>query len=426
MLGFIAGKLGRIFDFLPAKITGKTLGECRTSIRNALIDCDVSIEAADALLEQIPWEEGATDLRSLVRERLADFLSAPPGFLQTDKKPAAIMLIGSQGSGKTTSAAKLALHLGKQALLVSTDNLRPAGRLQLKLLAESISVDFFDSDSRLPAEVWKQALKYAKASGHEVIICDTAGCMHVNVEALAELASLRSLIDPDEVVLVADALGGQDSLKASKSFASIGVSSILLSKADGDSQGAVALSIKHATGKPIRFLGLGEKAQDIEDFDPKRFANRVLDLGDIEGLIAKVDKVVDKKGESRLLAGAFDFDDYAKHISILNKFGGLEKVIQLLPGSSKLSSDKTLSASRGLSKHFGIINSMTKKEKKRPELLSDYSRKKRIARGSGTNVRDVEALVEQFRSISSMLSAVSKSPLAAAKSLLSGISLGKE
>lgn len=419
MLGFIARKLGKVFELFPSKerLTEKKFSECKSAIRDTLIDCDVSLDAIDALLEKVStaWQAGSRslDLRDIVKEAIIDFLSVSSDFLPTSKRPAIIMLVGSKGCGKTTSAAKLALHLSKSAkvLLVSLDNLRPAGRLQLQLLAKSISVDALNTESQVPAEIWRQA--YAQSANYNIVICDTSGCIHTDNEALSELLALKNLVNPDETILVADSLGGQDSLRIARTFSSLEMSSIFLSKADGDSQGAVALSIKHATGKPIRFLGVGEKPQDLEEFDPKRFANRALDLGDIEALLDKVNKVVDEstkeKELNKLLSGSFDFDDYARHISRMNKFGGMGQLLGLLPGSSKVEPEQALLVERNLRLHLGIINSMTKKERKHFELLSSYSRKKRVARGSGTTIREVEALIEQFRKVSSMMKLVSNS-----------------
>jgi signal recognition particle subunit SRP54 len=422
MLGFIARKLGKVFELIPSKekVTEKKFNECKSGLRDALIDCDVSLDAIDVLLEKVDgaWRESSQslDLRDVVKETITEFLAISSEFLLGAKAPATIMLVGSKGCGKTTSAAKLAFHLSKKfkVLLVSLDNLRPAGRLQLKLLADSISVDILETESNVPSEIWKETL--AQSSRYDIIICDTAGCIHTDNEAFAALCELKELVHPDEVVLVADSLGGQDALRIARTFSSLEVSSIFLSKADGDSQGAVALSIKHATGKPIRFLGVGEKPQDVEEFDPKRFASRALDLGDIDGLLDKVNKAVDEGTKERelkkLLSGNFGFDDYSKHIERLNKLGGMGQLLGLLPGASKVQPEQASHIEKNLRLHLGIINSMTKKERRHAELLSSYSRKKRIAKGSGTTVREVEALIEQFRKISSMMKMAANSPMA--------------
>lgn len=425
MFSFIANKISKVFDRFSGNVTEKSFAEFKANLKEVLIDCDASLSAIEALLSQITnhWKSSqCSDLQQVVREEITTFLSGEQICIPESKT--VIMLVGAKGSGKTTSAAKLAFYFqqqqGKKVLLVSTDTLRPAGALQLKILADSAGLKVFTSQSKDPCRIWQDALEHSKAQPLDLIVCDTAGCMHS--EEIEELGRLKHFINPNQTLLVADALGGQSSIKMAKSFAQLNISSVFLSKIDGDAQGAVALSIKHELGKPITFLGTGEKLQDVERFSAEKFANRILDLGDIETLTDKVESIVSKEARQaeleKLSSGSFDFDDYARQISRVTKLGGLGQLISFLPGASKILANTKASdgsMDKLLNRQLAIINSMTKKERRTPALISNYSRKRRLAKGSGSSVRDVEGLLEQFNKLSSIMKL--SSPMEAARKL---------
>ena len=332
--------------------------------------------------------------------------------------PVNILIVGLQGSGKTTASAKLALKLKKQnknILLVSLDTYRPAAQDQLAILAKDIGVDSLEIiKEQTPLEITNRALKESKLSGYDAVIYDSAGRLHIDDTMIAEIASIKKIIEPTETLLVIDSMIGQDSITVASAFEEkLSISGVILSRIDGDSRGGAALSVRHVTGKPIKFLSTGEKPSDFEEFDAKRIASRILDMGDILSFVEKAANVIDQKeaekAAARFKKGKFDLDDYIAQIKMIKKLGGMSSMLSMLPGISKLTNkigdvsvgDKTLVSQEA------IVLSMTKKERMNPSLLN-ASRRKRIASGSGTTVPQVNVLLKQFMQISTMMKKASK------------------
>jgi len=332
--------------------------------------------------------------------------------------PVNILIVGLQGSGKTTASAKLALKLKKQnknILLVSLDTYRPAAQDQLAILAKDIGVNSLEIiKEQTPLEITNRALKESKLSGYDVVIYDSAGRLHIDNTMIAEIASIKKIIEPTETLLVIDSMIGQDSIAVASAFEEkLSISGVILSRIDGDSRGGAALSVRHVTGKPIKFLSTGEKPSDFEEFDAKRIASRILDMGDILSFVEKAANVIDQKeaekAAARFKKGKFDLDDYIAQIKMIKKLGGMSSMLSMIPGISKLTNkigdvsvgDKTLVSQEA------IVLSMTKKERMNPSLLN-ASRRKRIASGSGTTVPQVNVLLKQFMQISTMMKKASK------------------
>jgi len=317
--------------------------------------------------------------------------------------PSVILLTGLQGSGKTTTTAKLGRWLksrGRHPLLVSTDVQRPAAREQLRAIGAQAEVPVYHPELASPNELLQQALAEARAVGHDTLIVDSAGRLHVDDELMAELAEQRRLAEPAEVLYVADALTGQDAVKSAAEFhARIGITGIVLTKLDGDSRGGAALSAAAVTGQPVKFAGVGEKIDALEPFDPARMVSRLLGLGDVLGLIERAEQSVDRdQAEAfarKLRRAEFTLEDYRDQIKQLRKLGPLEQVLSMIPGAGSL---KGVDLERGedeMRRTLAIIDSMTSQERALPSVING-SRRKRIARGSGTGVEDVNRLLKQF------------------------------
>jgi signal recognition particle subunit SRP54 len=332
--------------------------------------------------------------------------------------PVNLLIVGLQGSGKTTASAKLALKLkstGKKVLLVSLDTYRPAAQDQLEILAKSIEVDSLPIiKEQLPIAITERAITAAKLSGYDVVIYDTAGRLHIDDDMINEAIKVKSLVKPTETFLVMDAMIGQDAVNVASNFNhKLDITGVILSRIDGDSKGGAALSVRYITGKPIKFLSTGEKPDEFEEFDAKRIASRILDMGDVVSFVERAASVIDRseaeKTAAKLKKGQFDLDDYISQIKMIKKMGGLGSMMNFLPGISKLS-DKIGDLSSGekaLVSQMAIVNSMTKKERKNPDILN-ASRKKRVATGSGTTVQQVNILLKQFKQISTTMKKVSR------------------
>jgi signal recognition particle subunit SRP54 len=326
------------------------------------------------------------------------------------------MMVGLQGSGKTTFSAKIANLLkknGKKILLVSLDIYRPAAQEQLKILADSINVDSLEIvANQKPYEIVKRAIK--ESHNYDVVIYDTAGRLHINEELIEELNIVKDLLTPSEILLTVDALIGQDASNIAFEFnRKVGVTGNLLSKVDGDAKGGAALSIRYITQKPIKFLGVGEKVEDIEEFDPEKMVGRILDKGDIVSLVKKAQEVMSdqeaEKASKRMMSGKFNLNDYLTQIQGLKKMGGLSKILKLIPGASQLENRLQNSHFNDSStlKQEAIILSMTKKERIMPEIIN-MSRKQRIIKGSGVTMSEMNKLIKQYEKISSMMKKMGK------------------
>ena len=401
-----------------AIISEKDLDSTMREIRIVLLEADVALPVVKDFIENVKKNIiGQEVLKSikpdqmiikLVHDELISILGSNNEPLKIEKAGITkILFCGLQGSGKTTSVAKIAKHLQKESkkkiLLVSADIYRPAAQKQLKILSQQLNLEFFDHQNLDSVEtITKDTLSYASKNLIDIILFDTAGRQIVDQDMMIELKKIHSLLNPHETLLVADSLTGQDAVNVAKSFAeTVAITGSVLTRIDGDGRGGAALSIKSITGAPIKFIGTGEKINDLEAFYPERIANRILGRGDIISLVEKASENIDQK-EMEVLAkkmskGKFDLEDFANQLKQMNKMGGVSGIMSLLPGVSKA---QKLMAENNISDDFinhqvAIINSMTKKEKSYPDIIK-ASRKIRIANGSGTRVQDVNKLLKQF------------------------------
>tara|TARA_A100001011_G_scaffold374901_1_gene435857 strand:- start:400 stop:1752 length:1353 start_codon:yes stop_codon:yes gene_type:complete len=399
-------------------------------IRQALLEADVALPVAKKFLENIkPKAIGQEIIRStspgqmlvkIVNDELTNILGEKNQELDFNTiPPASFLLVGLQGSGKTTTAAKLAKLLmekyKKKIMLVSLDVYRPAAQEQLKILAEKNNIEILPVvEKQLPIDITKRALSAGSLNGSDVIIFDTAGRTQIDLNMMAEIKQIKELTKPTETILVADSLTGQIAVNVAKEFdSSINLSSIILTRVDGDGRGGAALSMKHVTGKPIKYIGVGEKIEDIEMFYPERIANRILGMGDIVSLVEKASQDLDedkiKKTEQELKEGLFTMESYLNQLRQMKKMGGMEGVMSMLPGVNKIKEKMKNSDldEEMLDSNEAIILSMTKKEKENPKIISG-SRRKRIAQGSGVDVSKINKLLKQFRMMSDMMKKMSK------------------
>ncbi|WP_457754963.1 signal recognition particle protein [Thermovibrio ammonificans] len=405
-------KIGR-----KGRIDQETLNKGLREIKLALLEADVNYKVVSKFINDIKEKalgaevvkgvNPAQQLVKIVYDELVEALGGEGAKLELKSKPAVILLIGLQGSGKTTTAAKLANYLkkqGKKVLLTSADVYRPAAMLQLKKLGDKIGVPvFLEEDEKDAVKIAKDALKKAKEENYDVLIIDTAGRLHIDEELLEEAKRIKEETNPDEVLFVIDAMTGQESVNIAKAFnEAVGMTGIVLTKMDSDARGGVALSVKGVTGKPIKFAGVGEKIEDFQPFYPDRVASRILGMGDIVSLVEKAQEVIDEKEalsmQEKLLSGEFTLEDFRKQLQMIQRLGPLQQVIRMIPG---LGSQKILKQleevidDKKLKRIEAIINSMTPEERRNHAIIN-ASRKRRIARGSGTSVKEVDALLKQF------------------------------
>ena len=399
-------------------------------IRQALLSADVALPVVKEFIENIkPKAIGQEIIRStspgqmlvkIVYDELVKILGEKSEDLNLKAvPPASILLLGLQGSGKTTTAAKLAKNIEKnfrkKILLVSLDIYRPAAQEQLKVLAENNNLNVLPIvENQLPIDIAKRAINAASLSGSDIIIFDTAGRTQMDLNMMTEIKTLKDTLNPVETILVADSLTGQIAVNLASEFdKAVRLTSIILTRVDSDGRGGAALSMKQTTGKPIKFIGVGEKIDDLESFHPDRLANRILGMGDIVSLVEKASQDLDeekiKSTEEKIKKGTFTFEDYLLQLRQMKKMGGMEGVLSLLPGVSK-AKEQMQNANvdeKLLSANEAIILSMTKKERENPDIISG-SRRKRISSGSGTDVQTINRLLKQFKMMSKMMKKMSK------------------
>ena len=399
-------------------------------IRLALLEADVALSVTKDFIERIrPKALGQEILRSIspgqmivkiVYDELVNFLGEKNQELNFNSTPpACILLVGLQGSGKTTSAVKLAKLIekkhNKKVMLVSLDIYRPAAQEQLKILAEANEINHLPViNGQQPLDITKRALNAATLNSSDVIIFDTAGRTQVDLVMMNEIKQIKELVKPTETILVADSLTGQIAANVAKEFDNtINVSSIILTRIDGDGRGGSALSMKHITNKPIKYIGVGEKIDDIELFHPERIANRILGMGDVVTLVEKASQGLDeeklKKAEEQFKKGLFTLDDYLSQLRQMKKMGGMEGVLSLLPGVNKIKEqmDNASIDEKIITTNEAIILSMTKKEREDPKVING-SRKKRIAAGAGADISTINKLLKQFKMMTEMMRKMSK------------------
>ena len=428
----LTNKLESIFSKLKKapSLSEEQVDSGLKEIRQALLEADVALSVAKDFIQNIkPKAIGQEIIRStspgqmlvkIVNDELIKILGEKNQELNFKAvPPASILLVGLQGSGKTTSAAKLAKliekNFKKKVMLVSLDVYRPAAQEQLRMLAETNNISNLPIvDKQQPIDITKRALNAANLNGSDIIIFDTAGRTQIDLPMMSEIKQVKELTQPSETILVADSLTGQVAVNVAKEFDSaVDISSIILTRVDGDGRGGAALSMKQITGKPIKYIGVGEKIDDFELFHPDRIANRILGMGDVVSLVEKASQNIDeekiKKTEEELKKGLFTMDTYLSQLRQMKKMGGMDGVMSMLPGANKIKAQMENSSVNEsmITENEAIILSMTKQEKENPKIISG-SRRKRISIGSGVDVAKINKLLKQFRMMSDMMKKMSE------------------
>jgi len=404
-----------------AKLTEQNMEEMIKEIRVSLLEADVNYKVVKEFTNNVKEKAIGQNVLStlspgqmilkIIKEELVALLGEENDALNISGLTC-IMMVGLQGSGKTTTSAKIANLIrkkqNKRPLLVGLDVYRPAAIDQLITLGKTINADvFYDKESKNVVDIANRALAYARENGHDLIIYDTAGRLHIDEELMQELKDVQAAIKPREVLLVVDAMSGQDSVNVAKEFNDkLRITGLVMSKLDGDARGGAALSIKHLTGIPIKFSGIGEKIDDIEIFYPERMAERILGMGDVLTLIEKAEEAIDekeaKKTVNKMMNGTFTLDDMLMQMEQINKLGSMKGIMRFIPGMPKISDEQMQQANEQMKKTKAVISSMTKEERVHPEILK-ASRKIRIAKGSGTQASDVNRVINQHEKMKEMM-----------------------
>jgi len=424
------------------RLTEENITDALRQVRMALIEADVALPVIKSLIDAVkPRAVGAEVQKSLtpgqvfikiLHDELVTLMGPPADRLDLrHEPPVTVLLAGLQGAGKTTTAAKLAKRLKesekKRVLLASVDVYRPAAILQLERLAEQIGVGFVKTDSQDPLQICAQAQEAARNANVDVLIIDTAGRLHVDDEMMSEIKKIDQKVQPHQRLFVVDAMAGQDALNSAKAFhEALDLTGIILSKADGDSRGGAALSVRYLTGRPILFLGVGEKVEALEPFYPDRLASRILGMGDVVSLVEQVQKDLDHQKAAQLAekltkGKSFDFNDLKEQMQQIQKMGGVAGLLDKMPAQLSRAANQQAAGmdESSVKRQIAIIDSMTKKERRRPDLL-DGSRKRRIANGAGVQVQDVNRLLKQFLQMQSMMKQFSKGGLKNMMRMLGG------
>src|ERR1700723_3612715 len=444
MFETLTDKLQRAFKNLRGQgtLTEENIAEALSEIRVALLEADVNLKVVTDLIEHIRVKAVGTEVLTalspseqvikIVRDELIALLGKDTArFKFASQPPSVILMAGLQGSGKTTTSGKLAVWLkkgGHRPLLVSVDVYRPAAREQLKVVAKSTETRIYEGDLKgetpgtaLVERLAKEARREAVIMGCDTLIVDTAGRLHVDQELMAEMESLKKLLNPSEILFIADAMTGQDAVNSAQDFHSrLGLTGVILTKMDGDARGGAALSIRHVTGQPIKFIGVGEKPDAFEPFHPDRITGRILGMGDMMSLLEKAEGVLDrKKGEDfakkALMGDGFSLEDFRDQLKQIKKMGSMESILKMLPSVGPFAGLQQATKQVD-EKQFvrleAIINSMTPLERRNHEIISG-SRRKRIAKGSGTDVQDVNNLLRQYAQMAKMFKQMGKGGLGA-------------
>jgi len=417
-------KLQNAFKILrgKGKLTEKDVKEAMREVKLALLEADVNFKIVKSFIQTVTEKSiGSAVLGSItpgqqvikiVHEEMVNLLGSSQSMLTFSPKPPTVyMLVGLNGAGKTTTTAKLGAALrkqGKHPLLAACDVYRPAAIKQLQVLGAGIDMPVYAAGNELsPEQIAKQALKYAGENHYDVVILDTAGRFHVNDELMDELLRMKKQIRPQEILLVVDAMTGQDAVNVAETFNNkLGIDGVIMTKLDSDTRGGAALSVRSITGKPIKYAAMGEKIGDLEAFHPDRMAERILGMGDVLSLVEKAQQVFDEKEaraiEKKFRENDFNLEDFLNQMKQIKKMGPIKNIIGMIPGLSQLKPDE-LEVDESIFTHMeAIINSMTIKERRSPGILNS-SRKKRIARGSGRTIQEVNKLVRQFDDMKKMM-----------------------
>ena len=412
------------------KLSEEDIKLAMREVRIALLEADVNMLVAKDFIKTVSARAtGAEVMESLtpaqqvikiVNEELTALMGSENSRVKfANKGPTIIMMCGLQGAGKTTHTAKLAkmyLKQGRRPLVAALDIYRPAAIEQLEIVAKQANVPVFQMGKTDPVIVAKNAYNHAKDYGNDILILDTAGRLHIDQQLMEELTNIKAEVPVSETLLVIDAMAGQDSVNVAKQFnETIGLDGVIITKMDGDTRGGAALSVKAVTGKPIKFVGTGEKLDDLEAFHPDRMASRILGMGDVLTLIEKAQDQVDQKAAEetakKMMQNKFDMNDMLEQFRQVKKMGGISSMLSMMPGGASISADDEEKAEKELKRIEAIIQSMTKKEREKPSII-DAKRKRRIARGSGTSVQEVNKLLRQFEQMQKMMKQFTKNPKA--------------
>ncbi|MDZ7339302.1 MAG: signal recognition particle protein [candidate division KSB1 bacterium] len=406
------------------KLTEKNIAETMREVRRVLLEADVNYRVVKEFIDQVQQKALGTEvMRSvtpgqlvvkIIHDELTRLMGSTEEPLRLSRWPSVVMLVGLQGSGKTTFAGKLARHLrqrGRNPLLVAADVRRPAAITQLEVVGKAVDCRVFTAQGDA-VTICTQAVQFARQNGFDVVIIDTGGRLHVDEELMEEVVAIKQATAPDEVLFVADGMTGQDAVNAATVFNErLDITGVVLTKMDGDARGGAAMSVRAVTGKPIKFLSVGEKLDALEKFHPERMASRILGMGDIVTLVERAQEAMDREQaervEKRLRRQEFTLEDFYEQLQQLKKMGPLEELLRMLPGVGRSPLRNLTLDERAMVKTEAIINSMTPEERRRPHIING-SRRRRIARGSGTTVQDVNRLLHQFQMVQRMVKQMSK------------------
>ena len=407
------------------KITDKNINDTVREVRRALINADVNFNVAKTFVNNVHDKaQGTKVLKSvkpgqqfvkIIRDELVILLGTDSKDLVLKNNPAVILLAGLQGSGKTTTAGKLAYRLqksGKSVLMVAADVYRPAAVQQLITVGKQAGVAVYEEGTGEPLAICKRGIEEARSLKNDVVILDTAGRLHVDGEMMTEIQQIADMADPDEIIFVADGMTGQDAVNSAQAFhEALPLSGIILTKMDGDSRGGAAVSIREVTGKPIKFIGTSEKLDGLEVFDPKRIADRILGFGDVVSIVEKAQDVFDedqaKDFQTKLVKNTFDLDDFKMQLQQMKKMGSMSQIIGMMPGMNSKALKQLNMDDRQVGWTEAIINSMTPGERQQPEIING-SRRLRISKGSGRSVQEINALLNQFSQMKKMMKKMGK------------------
>ncbi|MFS8901344.1 signal recognition particle protein [Synechococcus sp. H60.2] len=409
------------------KITETNIQEALREVRRALLDADVNLQVVKQFIEDVRQAAlgaevilGVTpdqQFIKIVHDELVKVMGeANVPIAQAEQPPTIVLMVGLQGSGKTTTCAKLALYLrkqGKRPLLVAGDIYRPAAIDQLKTLGQQIQIPVFDLGKTDPVEIACQGVAAAREQGYDYVILDTAGRLQIDLEMMAELERIKAAVQPHEILLVVDAMIGQEAANLTQAFHErLGLTGAILTKLDGDTRGGAALSIRQVSGQPIKFVGVGEKVEALDPFYPDRMASRILGMGDILSLVEKAQEAIDLGDAAamaeKMMTAQFDFTDFLKQMRLIKRMGSLASLLRLMPGMGKISEEQLQKGQDQLARAEAMINSMTPEERRNPDLLArSVSRKRRVALGSGHKLEDVSRLVSDFQRMRDMMRSMS-------------------
>ncbi|MCF8473303.1 MAG: signal recognition particle protein [Emcibacter sp.] len=432
MFDSLSDKLGGIFDKLKRRgsLSENDVNEAMREVRIALLEADVALPVVKDFIAKVKTRAiGQEVMKSvspaqmvvkIVNDHLVEMLGSDTvGISLAAVAPVPILMVGLQGSGKTTSAAKIAKRLkekeNKKVLMASLDIYRPAAMEQLRILGEQIDVKTLPIvQGQMPVDIAKRAMTAAKLQGFDVVLLDTAGRLHIDQTLMAEVVGVRNATNPHEILLVVDSLTGQDAVNVAQQFSDkVGITGVVLTRMDGDGRGGAALSMRAVTGQPIKLVGVGEKLDDMEEFHPERVASRILGMGDVVSLVEKAAETIEAADAEEMIKkmkkGQFDFDDLRSQLRQMKKLGGMSSILGMIPGLGKMQKQMASANINDnvLKRQEAIINSMTPKERAMPQLLN-ASRKKRIAAGSGTSVQDINKLIKMQKQMAGMMKKMGK------------------